>query len=387
MKLILLMLSMIVLQINSRAQSFNFNQGGFIDRDYFLEIPYQIVKGKIIIKVKIGNDLRKFILDTGAPTAVRKSLFEELKFEVLTSEDLTDINGSKSEFQIVKINDLKLGESIIKDIPAIVLEESLLTKCFNVDGLIGSNLLRNSVIQFDSRNKLIRISDDFNKLDITNAITSEIFIDQQSSPVFKIQIGDKAKEMILFDTGVDELYSMSNTNLNKFKKTKTFSIISESVGTNSFGISGLEQESKSYRLLIPELTILGLTLKNIVSETSEDANSRFGVRLLDYGILSIDYKNSKSHFEPFSKTAILNELGWTLGMTFINEKLVVGRIWSNQIKEISVGNEILSINGKDMISISECDFLLNSPLLNNKFAILKIRNSKGEIQTVEIQKK
>jgi len=255
-----------------------------------------------------------------------------------------------------------------------------------VDGFIGSNLFHNSIIQFDDKNKLIRISSDLNKLDLSNAKTSEIFIDKQSSPIFKMQIGDKAKEMLLFDTGADELYSMSNTNMNKFKKTKTFSVISESFGSNLFGFNGLEQESKNYRLLIPELTIQGLTLKNVVSETTKDGNSRIGARLLEYGILTIDYKNSKSHFEPFPQTASIKEVFWDLSPTFMDGKLVVGRIWSKELKKISVGDEILSINEIDTGSASEYEFLLNSPLLAIKVATLKIRNQKGAIQTIEIHK-
>ncbi|MDZ4681191.1 MAG: hypothetical protein SH848_13310 [Saprospiraceae bacterium] len=328
----------------------------------------------------------EYTISVSEAISIRKDLFEKLRFEVLSSEDITDINGNKSVLQIAKINELKLGESTVKDIPAVIFEENLLTKCFDVDGFIGSNLLRNSIIQFDYKNKLIRISSDLNKLDLSNAKTFEIFIDKQSSPIFNIQIGEKAKEMLLFDTGADELYSMSNTNMNKFKKTKTFSIISESFGSNSFGFNGLEQESKNYRLLIPELTIQGLTLKNMVSETTQDYNSRIGARLLEYGVLTIDYKNSKSHFEPFSQTATLKEVFWGLSPTFIDGKLVVGRIWSKELKKISVGDEILSINEIDMGSVSECEFLLNSPLLDIKVATLKIRNPKGEIQTIEIQK-
>jgi hypothetical protein len=139
--------------------------------------------------------------------------------------------------------------------------------------------------------------------------------------------------------------------------------------------------------LIPELTVQGLTLRNIISETTIDGNSRIGARLLEYGILTIDYKNSKSYFEPYSQTVHLPEESWDLSPTFINGKLVIGRIWSKELTKISVGDEILSINEKDMTSISECEFLLNSPLLDIKMATLKIRNAKGEIQTIKIQKR
>ncbi|OAQ38508.1 hypothetical protein A5893_13870 [Pedobacter psychrophilus] len=386
MRFILIVFTLIAFQIKLNAQSFNFNQGGFTNTDYFIEIPYTRVKGKIIIEVKMGAEVRKFILDTGAPTAISISLLEKLKLDILSSQDFTDINGRKSVLEVANIKELKLGESVVADIPAVVLDENILTKCFDVDGLIGSNLLRNSIVQFDYKNKVIRISNDINKINISNAKPSDILIDKQSSPIFNIQLGDKAKEMLLFDSGADELYSMSNNNLEKLKKAKAFSVISESLGSNSFGINGLERESKNYRLLIPEFNIMGFTLKNIVSETTSDGNSRIGARLLEYGMLTINYKNSKSYFEPFSQIAINKEEYWDLSPTFMNGKLVVGRIWSQELKKIAVGDQILFINDKDMTSFTECEFLFSSPLADIKKATLKVQDAKGEIQTIEIKK-
>ena len=135
----------------SYAQSFDFNQGGFKESKYFIELPYEKVKGKIIINVTLNDKVLKFILDTGAPTAIRKGLSNDDGVQIIASEEITDINGNKSTFQMAKINELFLDESLAINIPAIVFEENILTKCFGVDGIIGSNLLRNSIIQFDDK--------------------------------------------------------------------------------------------------------------------------------------------------------------------------------------------------------------------------------------------
>jgi len=88
MKFFLSILTLTTLNFNLSAQSFSFNQGGFSEPDYFIELPYKNVKGKIIIEVKIENQLRKFILDTGAPTVIRKGLFENLRLGVLSSQGI-----------------------------------------------------------------------------------------------------------------------------------------------------------------------------------------------------------------------------------------------------------------------------------------------------------
>jgi len=386
MRKIILLYILFIIGTRVSAQSFSFNQGEFVENDYFIELPYQKIKGKIIVDVQINNQLLKFILDTGAPTAVSKELSKNLGLEILSNEDITDINRNKVEFEIARINELKIGKLSIINIPAVVFEEKLITECFKVDGLIGSNLLRNSVIQFDDKNNLIRISSNIDNLDVSKAKVSEIFIDKQSSPILKIQLGERATEMLLFDTGDDILYSMAYTNMKKFKKTKTFSKLSESYGSTSIGINGLEKKSKKYRLSIPELTIQDAMIKNVVSETTTSTNSRIGCRLLQYGLFTVDYKNSKSYFEPYSKVMVSKELFWEVNPTFIDDQLVIGRIWTKEFKNLSVGDRIISINDINVENISKCDFLSNSPLSNIQTAILTVENSKGNILSIDIQK-
>lgn len=373
-------------QVMLYGQSFDLNQGGFKESTYSIELPYEKVKGKIIINVTLNDKVLKFILDTGAPTAIRKGLSND-GFEVLALEEITDINGNKSTFQIVKISELVLAESLAINIPTIVFEENLLTSCFGADGIIGSNLLRNSVIQFDDNKKLIRISNNTENFDLTGSNEFNIFLDQQSSPVFKVLLGDKVSEMLLFDTGADELYSMSNTNMKKFKRTKAYIKQSESLGSTLIGINGLEEKTISHRLLIPKIIIQGLEFQNIITKTTTDGNSRLGSKLIEYGVLTVDYKNSKSYFKPYTQAPKPQEPLWNVSPTFIDGKLVVGRIWSKELnKELKVGDAIIAINKINTEEITECDYLLNNPLNSLPRASLKVKNSKGEIHDFEIER-
>lgn len=386
MKKIILLSTLLILGTNTNSQSLNFNQSEFEDENYFIELPYQKIKGKIIIDVQIRGQVLKFILDTGAPTAIRKELSESLGLEILSNEDMTDINGNKGAFKVAKIDKLILGNSAVVNIPSVVIKEYLMKECLKVDGLIGSNLFHSSVVQFDDQNSIVRISNATQKLELANVEGADIFIDKQSSPILTIQLGENATEMLLFDTGDDCLYAMASKSMRKFKKTKSFSTLSKSIGSTSLGINGLEQATKKYRLLIPEFKIPGLTLKNIISETTNGQHSRVGCRLLELGVFTIDFKNSKSYFQPYSKETAIKKTFWDLSPTFINEKLVVGRIWTSKLKNISVGDRIISINDIDVENISMCDFLINSPFMNIEKATLKIKNSVGEVSTIQVQK-
>ena len=169
--------------------------------------------------------------------------------------------------------------------------------------------------------------------------------------------------MLLFDTGADELYAMSNTNMKKFKRTKAYIKKSESLGSTLIGMNGLEEKTISHRLLIPKIIIQGLEFNNIITETTTDGNSRIGSRLLEYGLLTVDYKNSTSYFKPYSQAPKAQEQLWNVSPTFIDDKLVVGRIWSKELnKKLNVGDTIVAINDVNIEGRTECEYLLNNPL-------------------------
>lgn len=61
----------------------NANQGYVVQEKYFTTIPYEEVKGKIIVDVVINSKKRKFILDTGAVTVISEKLHNELNSKSL----------------------------------------------------------------------------------------------------------------------------------------------------------------------------------------------------------------------------------------------------------------------------------------------------------------
>lgn len=198
--MMLLHLLSLIWVIPLTAQPENFNQGKFLQSDYYEEIPFELVKGKIIISVSVYGKERKFIIDTGAPTAISESLFTELGLKPVGQENISDINEQSNALIVTKLDDVKLGNTQVAGIPAIVFKESLLTECFDVDGLIGSNLLRNSIVQFDTKAKLIKIASDISKLEVLKRDKNDLVLDRQSSPILKVGVG-KNSEMLLFDSG------------------------------------------------------------------------------------------------------------------------------------------------------------------------------------------
>jgi len=386
-KLLLVLIASLFFVLDSKAQAFDFNQGGFQEENYLVELPYENIRGKIVITVQVSGQPKRFLLDTGAPVAISERVYQEINPTILSKQEISDVNNKKDSLLVVLLNDLKLNNSLLSGIPAVVIKESLFKDCFDVDGFLGSNALRNSVVQFDSKRKIIRIANDISKLNIGAAKETDIVLDRQSSPILKIKIGKNISEMLLFDSGADEFYSMSNENLKKFKKAKGFEILAESDGSNSIGLYGVANNTQTFRLVIPSLIFNDIEISDVVAESHSDENSRIGAKVLDYGIFTIDYKKMKSYFEPVEQPIKFREKYWTVNPSFVEGKLVVGKIWAKEIKKmISIGDPIVSINGMRTAGMTICDVLMKLSLDTLMKATIEVQTKSGKVQMVEISK-
>jgi len=363
------------------------NQGNFIANDYFIELPYQNINDKIIIEVELRGKIRKFIVDTGAPLVLSKALFEALNCPVLSKQPVSDINQKKDSLLFVRVDSLKIGSNYLTGIPAVVLNNNVIMDCFGIDGFIGSNVLRNSIIQFDAKNEIIRITNDLSKLNVDVRNGTDLMLDQQSSPYLKFNIGKKISEFALFDSGSDEFYSMAHGKIEKFIKAKDFKIMAKANGSNTMGMTGVGNYEETALLYMPFVKLNGVQIDHIVSESNNDLNSSIGVEILQYGKLTIDYKNKKFYFENYETTNEFKNDQLQISPNYINNSLCIGKIWTKELAgKVTIGDKIVSINGVNVENMTMCEALTKPSLKGNAIVKLDVKKSTGEIISIVIDK-
>nr|WP_315207336.1 retropepsin-like aspartic protease [uncultured Flavobacterium sp.] len=177
------------------AQDINLNQGNAKNPNYYSEIPFEYVNGKIIIPVQINNKTYKFLLDTGAPNCISKNLTINLNPKILNEIKVSDADDNKSVLNVVELPDLIIGNIAFENSLALSYneEKNLVFDCFNIDGFIGSNLLRNSIIQINIKKKTLTITNEKSKLKFNNKNGTKLtLIGTQSSPYIWIKIKGKS---------------------------------------------------------------------------------------------------------------------------------------------------------------------------------------------------
>ena len=102
---------------------------------------------------------------------------------------MTDANGRKSFYPLVQIDSIETPDNVFrfKNVPAMKLPEPSPLACFPIDGLIGSDLLAQSIVVIDGQKKTVIITT-AEKESIVSLRKMARFM-QARMPVISLQVG------------------------------------------------------------------------------------------------------------------------------------------------------------------------------------------------------
>ena len=347
------------------AAAVDFNKGAASSANYYTVIAYDFSKGVPIIEVTINGKKRRFMMDTGAMTAISGELSSEMKLKIKASIDVGDSGGHQGVMSVVILPEVDLGGVLFKSIPAVVMEKSFFSTCLGIDGVIGSNLLRNSIIQFSASARTITLTDQGEKLSLQSQAGIEMELNTpQSNPFIHIRFGaGDPGELVQFDSGSNGFYDLSSRAYEqRFKPTGLFVERYAAGGSGSMGIHGNEAYHVKYKLKIPELVIDGYTFRNISVNTNATAISRIGASLLNYGLVTVDYKHKRFYFQPVTSTDLPSpdrlQKSWPLDFVPVGTGLAVGTVWNPELKNsVAEGDELIRFGDLDFTQVNLCDLL------------------------------
>ncbi len=390
------LLLLIGLLSKTYAQNSLLHGAAITNKNFTDTLPFEFVKNKIIIPVFLNGKTRRFILDTAAPLLITKELQTEYKFELLKKDVIADITQRLDSTHYIKIPSIKLGNIEIKNAVGMVadLNAGLLT-CFQIEGIIGSNLLEDMILHIDYSRKEIILTNQMEKLNLIAENAIDMRLDtRQSTPIIEIAPFPKAKEQVFIDTGDDGFYSMGLRSFLFFmEKTKLKNyLMTHAKGASTSGLHGLEQDTTKHLLRFDSLKISNLYFSNVNAVTQANPNSRIGAEILKYGKLTIDYIHKKCYFQSFENTDFIRfqpESSANLGFSLKNEGnfLKVGAVFENSYafqKGVKVGFIIEKIDDYEIKNKTVCELLLDLSTLfdgkeNVNFAFLNLEGKKENI--------
>ncbi|MEO3407032.1 aspartyl protease family protein [Mucilaginibacter sp. CAU 1740] len=371
------------------AQPFTFNQGGTSAKNYYEEIPYEKLSGKMFITVEIAGKQHRFLFDTGAPVQITPALAAELKSPSINRMSISDATGLKDSLNVVDLAEIKLGNTTFNNIPSLITNSAAYA-CWHIDGVLGSNILRKSILRIDQEKQLIIITDNEKKLSLNKKNGALLVVDpMQSYPYIPVQGPNKLFLMAGFDSGESILFVPSEDDIALVAKSNAFAITSIGYGAGTTGLFGVQKSDSAKRLFFPVISIGNQVFTDLTGETLKSNMTRIGTKLLDYGILTLDFIHQRFYFDTKADTIHVEKNNWPIRPNLSGNHLVVGIVWKGLRGEISPGDQIVAIDDMNTETVNICDIInrkSGSLLDGRQTAILTIKDAKGELKKITIKR-
>ncbi|MGL4584869.1 MAG: aspartyl protease family protein [Flavobacterium sp.] len=345
----LLTLIILVSSFNLFAQGGIFKKGTIVPSVYNENLNYTLKEDHIYVDVIIENEKYKFIVDTGAPTSITFNVKDDFKF--LSEEDITDASQNSSKVKFVSIPSIKIGNLEFKDFAAVQSDMDAL-KSLGVDGLIGGNMISKSSWDFDLENNRITVSNSLDKKEIKSFNKVKVKKEYTGTPTLIMTYFNGLKEKgIFFDTGYSDFFYLSEDTFNTLHEKKYFSKALTGEGVISYSAFG---SSIGKTHIVPlEMSLGDYKIPNFLTTVDVDDVSNLGAKWLTY-YRTILYKN-KFYFKANNKSMNKEFTGKSIKTELKGTELYISFVWDTPFTKennLKIGDKILSINNKDISSMS-----------------------------------
>ncbi len=350
-------------------------------------IPYELLGGKMIVKIIVNNNEERVIFDTGAgKSSFTKEFCNANSFILIDSIKVTDVNNNLSYYRRVKVDSLITPDRVIKfrNFYPIIIEDDSPVKCFDVVGLIGSDLIQNLICVIDSKTKTITLT----TAEIPSKESlrySHNFQDRSILPVFEMLING-ASVNALFDSGYGGFLKLKNSDYDTLRSISAINRLDIGYGAKSIGLSGVSSGSVTILSQIENLRIGLAKFNNVKAETSNSPVTLLGAASLNYGKVVIDYPRRRFYYIPFSTEPVCPPYTTRkFNLTVSDGKLTIGTVWGEMADLISEGDEITHINGKPTGIYDFCTSIIKGidDLKGEGTKLVKVRRKDGKVLELE----
>jgi len=344
--------------------------GGTIQNtDFRVEIPFTYVDERISVKSRINDSDKEytFILDTYAPCMVRESLIQSIPLDTL---DLTEQMGKQLEGTMMKplfpkYRTISLGEVVFKDIGSMVMREDEDNPFVQVleNGLIGANLLKCCIWQFNFQEMKIVITDKIDKLDhLIDAIRVPFKpISVQQSPNIQVTLNDEDRIEVQFDTGNKGFLTLSSASLLALVDS------GDAVALHRRSISPVKKpdtDIETYHLAkLKSLKIGEKTFNDLpvgvyrIQDEKNATRGNIGIEFMKHFIVTIDWPENQIYLAPVEDREMKHNIR-TFGLTYgyFDGAMRVASIYGAsdaEKKGIKIGDHVVQINGQRVDDLSE----------------------------------
>lgn len=305
-------------------------------------IPYRMMGDKMIVEMIINGSIQSMIFDTGGKTSITEKLMNELGVSPNGLMQVTDVNGRKASYETTMLDVVSTPDETIKfgEVKALILYETSPFACYGVEGLIGSEIFGNTIVEIDHKAKIITVVSAENQSK-ASLRTKYDFIVSGTVPVIALTIESKGIAS-LFDTGYGGFMKLKQSDFTSLG----VSSIAEALDEGAYGVAGKGDVTLSQRVKFNQLKIGGAKFNNVITETGTPPFTLLGMKVLDYCKVTIDYSRKRIYFEAYEQENDMEQPQNDFTLAVKDGKLKIMRVWSSLRGVVESGDKVTHINGK-----------------------------------------
>ncbi|NOY36278.1 MAG: hypothetical protein GXO83_01735 [Chlorobi bacterium] len=367
-----LIISVLLVCSKAKAQLPDFierlNGGTVQSGDFFEKIPFELNDGRVYVTSLVNGHKYRFLVDTHSPCLLYDYILDEVDLDTIDKSStlgkmfltgfLKPVFPKIDTFSIGKIKFSEIGAILMKDDSTNPLRDN------NMDGILGSNLMKHCIWQFNFNDSTIILTNNVSKCTYTEGAIQLPFIPKpvQGSPNVFIMVGNDTIN-VEFDTGNNGFVNALSPGI--FKKINEGKTIEWSMKLDiPVDRDDLDSIETHYYVMIDSMQTGNHTLYNlpIVAYNPEYKQTMgkgsMGIDFLKHFITTIDWYDNKIYLYPNEGKNQLPHNKRTFGFTYgyKKNKFVVTSIFSGSEAEqsgIKIGDELLAINGYRLTQLSK----------------------------------
>ncbi len=343
--------------------------GQLSSENFFKEIPTTSWSNLMVVEMKVGDRTGKYMYDTGAMTVIKRSVVEELGLKRAASSSVGSSNSIRQQMDFVVLPTVEIEGILFEDIGAAVVEDSNLNKspemsCLlgEMDGILGSNLMRLAHWQLDFEKEVIRMTDDPSRFAPTaSSIIVPIKVSAQGRISMRGHIGAGLSGNFILDTGSNGHFTLANSLFQKLLNKRPQTPYNYQVGQSSAGLFGRARDT-TYIARLDSFRFGDLVLDSALVRTSGGNNYLMGNAFMKQFLMTFDWDAKQVIFTPYEEFKVNNTMktfGFSPAYHIADKRLYVGSLHRGGAAEqagMAIDQQIISVNGNDYDPMSLQDY-------------------------------